>query len=170
MVKKSNITIEIDNLAVKDFFANSDLLDYIVLRPLSHINLSWELVWNDVKKEYYREEDTFAGLLNDLIIELSHTIPPAKYHNNEDTLAEYVKKRLKWPIYKVGNRWKGRNYESILEAGGFEDINEKDLIEAATGRIIAAIKYGQSHFDEMEESHKKILALVLTIIIYHRVN
>lgn len=152
----------------KDFFANCELLDYMVLRPLSHMNLSWELTWDSENKEYEREEGTFASLLNDIIIEISNTTPPSKYHNNEDCLAEYVKQSLKWNIYKQGSRWVGNDYKAILEQGGFKDINEQNLVEAAAGRIKAAIDRGQNNFDDMEESHKKILAAVLSIIIYHR--
>ncbi len=153
---------------IKDFFANSDLLDYIVLRPLSHINMSWELTWSSEDSEYEREEGTFAPLLNDLIAELSNTVPPAKYHNNEDCLAEYVQQTLNWKIYKVGGRWVGEDYDAILEQGGFGDINEQNLVQAATGRIKAAIDMRQIHFDDMEDSHKRMLAAVMTIIIYHR--
>lgn len=155
---------------VKDFFANSNSLDYLVLRQLSHISLSWELQWDHNKNEYIRDDDSFAGLLNDLILELANTASPPKYHDNEDTLAEYVKERLNWRIEKVGNRWIGNDYESILEQGGFNDLDEKNLIQAAAGRVKASIEHGQPHFDDMEEGHQKILAGVLVIILYHRDN
>lgn len=155
-------------IKIKDFFANSELLDYMVLRPLSHINMSWELTWSSDDNEYEREEGTFAPLLNDLITELSNTVPPVKYHDNEDCLAEYVKQSLNWNIYKQGERWVGDDYDVILEQGGFKDINEQNLVQAATGRIKAALDRGQNHFDDMEESHKRMLAAVMTIIIYHR--
>jgi len=154
--------------SIKIFFRKSDILDYLVLRQLSHINLSWELTWDDETNEYEREEGTFAGLLNDLVVELANTPPPEKYHDNEDALAEYVKQNQKWDIKKVGNRWVGAGYESILEQGGFKDIDEKHLVQAATGRIKGAIDRNQEHFDDMEESHRRILAGVLAIILYHR--
>jgi hypothetical protein len=78
-----------------------------------------------------------------------------------------VRDRLKWPIYKEGNRWVG-DYRSIIEQGGFDDLDEKDLVEAAAGRIRAAIDRGQGHFEQMEESHRTILARVLSAILYHR--
>lgn len=158
------------NNSIKDFFSNSEWLDYKVLRQLSHINLSWELIWDQDTEEYVREEGTFAGLLNDLIIEMAETTPPKKYHDNEDALADFVIKHLKWKIHKVKKRWVGEQYEAILEQGGFDDIDEKHLVQAATGRIIAAIKHSQLHFDDMEESHQKMLAAVLAIIVYHRIN
>jgi len=158
------------NDEIKDFFANSELLDYLALRPLSHINGNWELIWDNEKEEYEREEDSFAGKLNDLILELARTIPPTKYHDNEDKLAEYVKEHLNWSVNKVGNRWEGEDYEVILEQGGFHDINESELVKAATGRIQAALDRGQFHFDDMEESHRKILAGVLCAILYHRMD
>ncbi len=158
------------NADIKDFFAKSEFLDYLVLRPLSHINENWELMWNSDKEEYEIEEDSFADKLNDLILELSNTPPSLKYHDNEDKLAEYVKKHLNWSISKVGNRWFGEDYPVILEQGGFHDFKETELVQAATGRIQAAIDRGQWHFDEMEDSHQKILAGILCIIIYHRQN
>lgn len=152
------------------FFANSEFLDVLVLRPLSHINGNWELVWDVEKEEYEQEEDSFAGKLNELILELARTIPPTKYHDNEDKLAEYVREHLNWSINKVGNRWEGADYEAILDHGGFHDINESELVKAATGRIQAAFDRGQFHFDDLEESHRKILARVLCSILYHRMD
>lgn len=160
---------KMDN-SIIEYFENSDSLDYKVLRQLSHINMSWELIWDEEAKEYVREEGTFASILNDLIIEIAETIPPEKYHDNEDALAEYVITHLKWKIHKEGNRWVGEQYESILEQGGFADIDEKNLVQAAAGRIRAAIDRGQVHFDDMEESHQKMLAAVLAIVVYHRDN
>lgn len=156
------------NKPFKDFFANSYLLDYMVLRPLSHLNISWELTWDFDNQEYEREEGTFASILNDLITEFSITVTPAKYHDNEDCLAIYVKQSLNWHIFKEKGRWKGFDYDSILEQGGFNDINEINLVQAAIGRIMASIDRGQNHFDDMEESHKRILASIMTIIVYHR--
>ena len=96
--------------SVKLFFAQSDLLDYMVLRQLSHVNLSWELIWEPFQQEYEREDGTVAGLFIDLI----------------------------------------------------------DDIQAVSGCIKAPINHGQRHFDDIEQSHQKILADVLTIILYHR--
>jgi hypothetical protein len=155
---------------IRDFFANSETLDYLSLRQLSHITLSWELFWDHEKNEYVREDGSFASLLNDLIEEMSAIIPPAKYHDNEDVLAQYVIEKLNWDIKKVGNRWIGGDYQSILEQGGFNDLEERNLVQAATGRVVAAIDHGQLHFDEMEEGHQKILAGVMAIILYHRDN
>lgn len=156
------------NNDIKDFFANSETLDYQVLRQLAHLDIRWELIWDDEAKEYVREEGNFSGVLNDLITELATTNPPAKYHDNEDALAEYVKQNLKWNISKVGNRWVGEDYESILEQGGFDDVDQTHLINAAAGRIKGAIDRNQKRFDDMEESHRKILSGVLAIILYHR--
>ena len=155
---------------IRDFFANSETLDYLSLRQLSHITLSWELFWDHEKNEYVREDGSFASLLNDLIEEMSAIIPPAKYHDHEDVLAQYVIEKLNWDIKKVGNRWIGGDYQSILEQGGFNDLEERNLVQAATGRVVAAIDHGQLHFDEMEEGHQKILAGVMAIILYHRDN
>ncbi|MBI2722483.1 MAG: hypothetical protein HYX39_09935 [Bacteroidetes bacterium] len=152
---------------MEDFFSNSGLLDYLVLRPLSHIELNWELTWDEAENKYI-EEDGFSRPLNNLIKEIVSSDVPEKYHNNEDILAEYVIKKMKWPIKKVGNRWVGDDYKSILEQGGFSDINETNLVKAAAGRIHAAIRCGQKNFDSMEDSHQRILATVMSIMLYHR--
>ncbi len=153
---------------MKSFFARSDSLDRDVLRPLSHILPYWETTWNATEQKYSEEDDSYAAELNALIEELAAAAPPAKYHDNEDRLAEYVVKHLKWPIRKEGNRWVGEDYDVILQQGGFHDLDEQDLVLAAAGRIRAAIDRGQTHYDQMEDSHRRMLAAVLSTILYHR--
>lgn len=155
---------------MNDFFNNSeaDSLDAMVLKQLEHIYGNWELTWDYEEDKYLEEDDSYAALLNELIEELGSVSPPEKYHDNEDRLAEYVKNSLNWGIRKVGNRWEGDDYISILEQGGFQDVDEKELVLATSGRIRAAQERGQVHFDDMEKSHKKILADVLAVILYHR--
>jgi hypothetical protein len=150
------------------FFANSCYLGHEVLRPLSHILGFWELDYDPEKEEFVEEDDSCAGLLNVLHKELEHTAPPARYHDNEDCLAQYVVEHLGWPIHKGENRWEGADYDSIIEQGGFDDLNERNLVLAAAGRIRAAIIRGQKHFDHMEASHRRMLAAVISIILYHR--
>lgn len=156
------------NQRIRDFFAWSDLFDYMVTRKLSHIRANWELTWDHDEENYEIEDDSYSGIINELVDELSNLNPPEKYHDNEDRLAEHCKNSLKWNISKVGNRWVGSDYSSILEQGGFSDVDEKDLCLAACGRVIAAIDMGQDHFDDMEKSHQDMLANVITIILYHR--
>lgn len=162
---------------VKDFFANSDGLDHMVLRPLSHILPNWELTWDHAKQQYREEEGSFAKTLNELIVELSGITPPAKYHDNEDRLADYVVNTLKWPVEKVKGRWywdgkpmNSWDYSGLLEQGGFGDENQQNLLLAIAGRVSAAIKHGQLHFDDMELGHREILAAVLAVVLYHRSN
>jgi hypothetical protein len=153
---------------VKAFFAWSDgILDHRVLRPLSHIASNWELSWNAESSEYEAEDDSFATALNRMIIDIAQTPSPRKYHDNEDRLAEYLVAKG-WPIRKTGYRWTGDDYDSILEQGGFSDIDQTELLQAATGRIHAALSRGQMHFDDMEETHRRMLGAVLSIILYHR--
>ena len=76
------------NLEVKKFFAQSEYLDQMVLRPLSHIDQDWELIrGND---GYLAEEGNLSAHLINLIDVLASTEPPKKYHDNEDRLAEYL--------------------------------------------------------------------------------
>lgn len=152
----------------KKFFEQSDLLDRLALRQLSHIKGNWELIWDDEDRKYEPEEDSYAEKVNQLIEELGRVDPPKKYHENEDCLAEYVIANLNWKIKKVNSRWVGEDYAAILEQGGFNDIDEQNLILAAAGRIMAAVDRGQHHFDDMEQSHQKMLSEAIAIILYHR--
>jgi hypothetical protein len=153
---------------VRAFFSWSELLDREVLRPLSHIRPNWEASWSHSEQRYEPEENSFADELNIAIELIATTLPPERYHDNEDVLAQYVIEKLKWPIRKEGKRWVGEDYASILEQGGFEDVDQGELLTAATGRVFAAFRNGQEHYYEMEKGHRQMLAAILSIIIYHR--
>ena len=154
---------------LNQFFADSDTLDYyMVLRPLAHIRGGWDVTWDAEKQIYVEEDDSFAGLLNALILEMSSANPPKRYHANEDGLAEYVRANLNWNVHKVGGRWVGADYSSILQQGSFGDVDQGELVLAAAGQIQAARDRGQLHFDDMEESHQRMLAAVLSIILWQR--
>ena len=56
----------------------------------------------------------------------------------------------------------------MIEQGGFKTGGDHDLVDAAAGRIRAAINHGQKHFDDMERGHQVIFAGVLAAILYHR--
>jgi hypothetical protein len=73
-----------------------------------------------------------------------------------------------WNISKSGRRWINEDYKMILEQGGFGDNGILKLIHSAVGRIQIAKSKGQNHFDKMEEGHKKMLADILSIILYHK--
>ncbi len=155
-------------MKVEDFFYDSVYLDMFVLKPLWIARGTWDLSWDNNTKRYKVEEDSFGNEINALITELEKINPPDNYHDNEDALAHYVKEKLNWGIRKINKRWTGSDYKVILEQGGFGDIDEQDLVLAASGRIHAAINYGQQHFDEMEEGHMIILSNILSIILFHR--
>lgn len=153
---------------VKSFFACSEDLDRMALRPLSHIMGNWDLSWDNQSQKYIEEENSLASTLNLLIDEIARINPPVKYHDNEDRLVEYAVKELNWSVTKTGRIWNLINYPYILERGSFIDINQSELCQAVAGRVRAAIQRAQNHFDEMEEGHQKILASVISIILYHR--
>lgn len=155
-------------MKIEDFFYNSAFLDIYVLKPLSHIRENWDLSWDPDVKRYIIEEDSFGKEINELITELEITPHPEDYHKNEDILAEYIVEKLNWDIVKIKNRWTNADYKGILEQGGFGDIHEKNLVLAVAGRISTAIKFGQNHFDKMEEGHSIILSNIMSIILYHR--
>jgi hypothetical protein len=155
---------------ISKFFANCMWLDSSVLRPLSHIAPNWEASWDGDNQCYKAEADSFADDLNAIITQIANTENPMRYHDNEDNLAERVLRDLNWPIQKKGNFWSGADYQSILEQGSFDDIEQQNLITAATGRVQTAMELGQMHFDDMEQAHLNILAAIMTIAIYQRDN
>ena len=140
----------------------------MVLRPLSHITQNWELTWDHEAQQYEPEENSFAAGLNQLILDISVTLPPTRYHDHEDRLAEFVISSLGWRIHKENGRWIGQDYDFILEQGGSSDVDQIELLNAAAGRVHAAMNRGQMHFDDMEESHRRMLAALISIILYHR--
>lgn len=71
---------------------------------------------------------------------------------------------------KAGKRWVGADYIIILQEGGFYDLNENNLLQAAAVRIVAAKSFDQEHYDDMEERQGKMLAVILSLILYHRFN
>ncbi|WP_202379522.1 hypothetical protein [Mesorhizobium sp. 131-2-5] len=151
---------------LRHFFARSDYLDYMVLRPLSHITMNWEARWDG--ETYSPEASSFAGDLNEIIEQIAISERPARYHDNEDSLAERVIAELHWPIQKKGGLWEGADYQSILEQGAFGDLGQRTLATAAAGRVHMALDFGQTHFDEMDDGHMAMLAGLMTIMIYHR--
>jgi hypothetical protein len=153
---------------IRDFFAWSDVLDYLVLRPLSHITLAWEMQWDHAALRYTPEPGTFAADLNAVVELIATCAPPARYHDHEDRLAERVIREHGWPIQKRGARWIGADYAFILEQGAFRDLQQHDLLSAASGRVHSAFAYGQQHIDDMEDGHRTMLTALMTIIIYHR--
>lgn len=150
-------------------------MEHDVLRPLSHIRSNWELQIDPKTGRYMDEEDSFAWLFNLLVDHLAEAKPPSRYHDNEDRLGEYVQKNLNWGIRKQGETWRNADgsrlntsdYLAVMEQGGFDLNGIADLVEAASGRVHAAIVRGQAHFDEMEQSHQVVLAGVLAAILYH---
>lgn len=158
------------------FFEISDFIAHQILRPLSHIRPNWELQIDYKTGRYLEEEFSFAALFNALIDELATIHPPLQYHDNEDRLGEYVQKHHNWKIQKSGSTWVNQDgsrlnpsdYLALLEQGGFDIQGIRNLVLAASGRVHAAIRKGQMHFDNMERSHQVILAGVLAAILYHQ--
>jgi hypothetical protein len=60
----------------RTFFAQSEVLDYFVLRPLAHIRANWDVRWDTSAGRYEPEEDSFAEHLNVLIDDIATCEPP----------------------------------------------------------------------------------------------
>lgn len=157
-----------DRDTVRRFFAQSELIDHDVLRPLSHIKGNWEVSWDDHMQRYAHEDDNFAKHLNVLIDDIANTAISDRYHDNEDVVANYLAAKPGSRIQKKGGRWIGASYGWILEQGGFDDIDQGELLTSAIGRVAAALQFGQMTYDDMEQGHRLMLADILTIMLYHR--
>jgi hypothetical protein len=161
---------------IRNFFKPSEFMEHEVLRPLSHLRANWDLYIDSESGRYLEEDDSFAALFNALIDELAVTQPPLRYHDNEDRLGEYVQKNLNWKIKKSGSTWVNQDgsrlhpsdYLALLEQGAIDAQGIRNLVLASSGRVHAAIQRDQIHFDDMERSHRIILAGVLGAILYHR--
>jgi flagellar hook-basal body complex protein FliE len=165
-----NVPTNPPRVAVRAFFARSDLIDHDVLRPLAHAKGTWEISWDCQTQRYEHEQDSFAKYLNVLIDDIADTAISAHYHDNEDVVANYLASKPESKIEKKAGRWIGASYGWILEQGGFDDIDQGELLTSAIGRVAAALERGQMTYDEMEQGHRLMLADVLTIILYHRSN
>lgn len=159
-----------DRETVREFFAWSDLLDREVLKPLAHIKGGWELWWCRETRRYEHEEDSFAKQLSILIDDIADTAISPRYHDNEDVVANFLASKPGSKISKVNGKWTGAPYGWILEQGGFDDIDQGELLTSAIGRVAVAIELGQMTYDEMEDGHRLMLGDLLTIILYHRCN
>ncbi len=65
---------------IRAFFARSNYLDRMVLRPLSHIASNWELTWDG--DSYKCEPSSFAEDLNILIEAIAKAPRPPNYHDS----------------------------------------------------------------------------------------
>lgn len=159
--------VKIGQVKIWKFFGWSEYLEFDVTRQLVHVRSNYELTWNHDTNRYLEEDNSFAKDLNNLVSELGDTDVLYEYHKNEDQLGEFTNKFLNWSIQKKGKRWEIDDYSAFIEQGGFHDYNQILLKNAAAGRITAAIKRGQLSYDEMEESHRRMLGDILAIILYH---
>ena len=156
-----------------EFFYKSELLDYEILRGLSHILPNWEIRWNDNTKFIIIEEDSFWNELNKLFHELDVIFKSNKYieedyHKYEDILADYVKDNLNWNIDKINWLWNWADYRSIIEYWWFKDLNQEYLILSLYWRIQKSKFYGIYRYDDLDNWHRKMIANLISVIIYQR--
>lgn len=151
---------------VRLFFSRSDSLDYLALRPLSHIAANWEATWDG--NSYRPEVDSFAADLNVVIEAIAQSPRPKEYHDHEDNIIRKLQ-NIGWPIQKKGKLWITKDYQHLLEQGAFDDKDQFNLISSAAGRTHAALdRANQQHFDEMDDRHQWMISGIISIIIYHR--
>ncbi len=176
---RKNDEIEWSQDAVMYFFGESEWLDRAVLRPLSHIALSWELRRTDTVGVFMEEEDSLAALMNQLILDISRATPPADYHAHEDAVIRLRDGIENGTIYLERKRWRDRQTGEPLDKSTLGSLMEQasiiyedipDLVLAAAGRVATAMKHGDATFDDLDDGHADMLAEILTIIIWVRAN
>jgi len=161
------------------FFANSDWLDRAVLRPISHVAGNWELTWNTHADRYEPESDSLADHLNVLIHDMAASKPPADYHHYENKLAisyddvksgrfKLNRSRKLWidtatnlPVSKdmVGH---------MIEQATCGHYDVPDLVLSAAGRVATSLRFGVSHFDDLDDGHLEMLSVIMTDILFRR--
>jgi hypothetical protein len=176
-LRKSHSCVTWSRQAALDYFAQSEMLDYTVLRPLDHVFGNWELIWDSAEYKYRPEEDSFADHINILIQEIASSIPPDNYHYYENKLAEMydaVKRgELKldnsgkiWINASTGCRVSKEWVGHMIEQSRSGSDSLPDLVLAASGRVAASMKHGISHFDELDHGHMEMLAIVMMVILF----
>lgn len=160
---------------VYSFFYRSDYLDYVVLRPLSHVAPNWELV---IGGDYlFEEEDgSLAAHLNVLVEEISLIVPSIDYHSYENNilynysnfLNKYQLKGKIWHDKSTGLPLDKSEIGYMIEQGSSGQVDVPDLVMAAAGRIATSMYYGVDHFDKLDSGHMAMLGIIITIILFRR--
>ena len=88
--------------------------------------------------------------------------------HRDQTHASQLPDLERWDSAHDGSVLCPDDYIALLEQGSFDDVEQKNLVLAAAGRIHAAMHLNQLHFDDLEQSHQYLLAGVLAAILYHR--
>lgn len=176
--RKANLcSIPWSREAVLYFFRRSSFLDHAVLRPLSHVSPDWELQSDGDDDHYLEEDGSLAAHLNVLIENIANSSPVLDYHSHENELASGYQEVSSGEIYLEGNLWLDRKTGRPIEkdmvghmieqsTAGWDDLPE--LVLAAAGRVAAALRFGISHFDDLDSGHMQMLAVIMTDIIFRR--
>ncbi|MFN7310785.1 MAG: hypothetical protein ACK5T0_05370 [Vampirovibrionales bacterium] len=164
---------------VLNFFANSDFLDRVVLRPIDHLGYDWELTWDSDKQEYKPEQNSLAEHLNILIRDIASATPEKYYHTLENKWIELFSD-VKQGAYKLNSNrlWVDSLTDEpvpkdmlghMLEQATccYEDI--PDLITAVAGRVQTSMGRGKkTHFDQLDNGHMQMIGIIMTVILFRR--
>jgi len=149
------------------FFADSHWIEFYVTRPLQHIAGAYEIDWDEELRQYVPVdvplETTLVSQLNDVLETVEALEPKQGYHDFEDKILSSMTAR--YPLFKIGKLWLGEDYATMLEYGGWQQ--QHGILLAAAGRVRAAKKRGQHHFDEMHEAHRDVLGELLAIAVFY---
>lgn len=178
-VSSSDPAIGWDRESAKGFFADSAYLDYAALRPLSHVAPNWELTWDSSMGEYEAEEGSLAAHLNVLIEQVARSVPPTDYHSHENRLAQLYARvgGGRFHLSKSGKLWidsqtnKPTSKEMVghmieQASSGSDDV--PDLVLACAGRVATAMRFGVRHFDDLDDGHLAMLAVLIAVVLFRR--
>lgn len=147
-------------------------MDGTVTRPLSHIAPHWELIWQDKERRYLDEEYSLGSHFNDLIEDISVSPKPKNYHRYMDNHLIYrsdiVLKNKIWCDVSTDDKIDVEMMGHYISQEAIGDLEAKNLILAAAGRIEVSRKLGFENYDELDDNHMGMLAQILTSILYCR--
>jgi len=177
MGKTKKLPISWSQNNVIGFFGHSDLLDRMTLRPIMHVAPNWELTPSDDNLLYEEEEDSLAAHLNILIHRIAKTDPPTDYHALENKIASEYEDARNARYYIKNRLWYDRNTDDPIKKDdvghmmeqascGSDDVAE--LVEAAAGRVAIAMHHGISKFDDLDQGHMEMLAIVMMTVLFRR--
>lgn len=161
------------------FFANSAWLDYAVLRPIRHVAGNWELTWDSQSEKYEVETDSLGDHLNVLMYDIATSTPPINYHHHENKLAILYDgiKNGHFKLNRPKKLWIDTTTNSpaskdmvghMLEQASCGHFDVPDLVLSAAGRVATSMRHGVSHFDDLDEGHFEMLAIIMADILFRR--
>ncbi|CAG9001425.1 MAG: hypothetical protein CENE_03445 [Candidatus Celerinatantimonas neptuna] len=144
------------------FFANSQQLDILVLKPLNKIQPNWLLNWDDENRIYVQTPDCFACKINYLI----DCIQAAPYSiNYTDQQQQLMSHLISLPLPKTVFEL-NQCYILLLKNGFYIDKWGQDLISLLSTLVNRLQHIGFLHFDHLDDRMQKKTSLLMSLILF----